>query len=357
MVVVPALFLLAAVTVRQDTPLRQGCEADAAVVGQAKAGETAQIRFALAAGPSTCYKIATAAGAGFVYADQLEGLESFVRARSTASSVSYRAPATAVPPQTRKDATALAAAGLEAYRGDNPRLAVEYWRASLELRPDAQLQRMVAKVEREIAGDRSSEKSVGARFNLRYEGPKVAPEVARQMVDTLEAEYSRISLQLGCRADERLTVVVQSREAYLKTTGAAEWSGGLYDGKIRVALIDGENGVGPRTRKVFAHELVHACLASLGRWPLWFHEGMAQRLSGEQLPPQTALTLKQLKDVPRLEELSTTQPELAYALSLTAANLFVERYSAYGIRNVLNNPAKFGEVQAELNRTLAASAK
>jgi len=35
------------------------------------------------------------------------------------------------------------------------------------------------------------------------------------------------------------------------------------------------------TRQVFAHELVHACLANIGSWPAWLHEGLAQKLSGE----------------------------------------------------------------------------
>ena len=35
---------------------------------------------------------------------------------------------------------------------------------------------------------------------------------------------------------------------------------------------------GALTRRTLAHETVHACLAALGNWPAWVHEGLAQRL-------------------------------------------------------------------------------
>ena len=38
-------------------------------------------------------------------------------------------------------------------------------------------------------------------------------------------------------------------------------------------------------RRVFAHEATHACLATTGKWPAWFHEGVAQSLSGDTLKP------------------------------------------------------------------------
>ena len=36
-------------------------------------------------------------------------------------------------------------------------------------------------------------------------------------------------------------------------------------------------------QRVFAHEVVHSCLANLGSWPPWLHEGLAQKMSGDQL--------------------------------------------------------------------------
>ena len=138
---------------------------------------------------------------------------------------------------------------------------------------------------RESQNDKSGEKTFGARFLLRYDGAVADPETAHAMVAILDEEFSRISLQLGCRADERIVTIVESRDAFLKTTGAPGWSGGGYDGKIRIPILDRKQPAA-RERQVFAHELVHACLANIGAWPAWLHEeGPAQRLSGEPVMP------------------------------------------------------------------------
>ena len=394
----PYLLLLAAVTLRQDVALRTGCETDDTVVGQAKTGMRADIRFALAA--SACYKVATEAGVGYVHATDLAGLEQFESGRAKASMtvetvkvsrpelerveravsvtldpngplaaalklIDANQPAAALASldpllkRTRQDPSALVVAGIAAWRGDDSPRALEYWKTSLDLHHDPNLQRLYERVERESAADRSQQKSIGMRVNLRYEGETVSPMMAREMLEALDSEYARISAELGCRTEERITAIVQSRAAYLKATGAAEWSAGQYDGRIRISLVD-QAGVGPKTRRLFAHELVHACLSSLGRWPSWFHEGMAQKLSGDHLgQPAVAeiQTLARSHQLPKLEDLgqkwsnmSATQATVAYGLALHAVDRLTEDYSGYGIRNILANPAKFQEITTALNR-------
>jgi len=47
------------------------------------------------------------------------------------------------------------------------------------------------------------------------------PRRRRRWVAILEEEFGRISFQLGCRAEERIVTIVQSREAYLKNNRGA----------------------------------------------------------------------------------------------------------------------------------------
>jgi hypothetical protein len=101
----------------------------------------------------------------------------------------------------------------------------------------------------------------------------VTADQARTLVPILDSEFTRVSEALGCRSEERLTAIVQTPEAYRQSTGAAERSGGQFDGRIRVALL--EKTPGDLTRQTFAHEIVHACLAQTGEWPAWLHEGLA----------------------------------------------------------------------------------
>jgi hypothetical protein len=263
--------------------------------------------------------------------------------------------------RSRADPDVLALAGVAAWRNDEPRAALDYWNRSLTMRPDGRLEQLCRTVEREASGDRSSGRAYGLRVLLRYEPDTVPPELARSMVLALDSEVERISMQLGCSTRERLVAVVQSRQAYLASTGAAEWSGGRYDGRIRIALID-EGVVGPRTRRVFAHEVVHACLANLGRWPPWLHEGLAQLLSGDRLTDaeRTSIRHKARSGAfPKLDalgrDLGSMNAEAAretYALALEAASFLMERYSGIGIRNVLSNPSLLQQITGELNQRL-----
>jgi hypothetical protein len=202
---------------------------------------------------------------------------------------------------------------------------------------------------------------VGARVIIRYERGTVAPELAQATLRALDEEYSRVSSQLGCRAAEKVTAVVQSREAYMAATSAAEWSGAMYDGRIHVPAPAGTR-IDARTRQVLAHELVHACLSELGRWPAWLQEGLAQKYSGESLPPamsgQLEAVLRSGK-LPKLNQmgqtfarLSAQHAQVAYGIAFVAANRLVELTASTGIQNVLRNPAEFERVTAEVERSL-----
>jgi hypothetical protein len=183
------------------------------------------------------------------------------------------------------------------------------------------------------------------------------------MVSILEQEFTRISSELGCRADERIVTIVQSREAYFKTTRVAEWSAAAYDGKIRVPIVE-NNQISPDIRQTFAHEIVHACLANMGSWPTWLHEGLAQRLSGRTLGgdvKQALRALAQQGKLPKLSELgqswtslNAVEANLAYHLALAAAELLYEKQTIFGVRNLLKAPEQLPRVTAELDKVLQA---
>jgi tetratricopeptide (TPR) repeat protein len=268
--------------------------------------------------------------------------------------------------QNPKDARLLALAGHAAYSSDDPRRALAYWRDSLDLSPNAALEQKYKQVEKEIGADKSGEKSYGMRFLLRYDTAVASPELARSMVAALDEEFSRIQFELGCPADERIVTIVQSREAYRASSGAAEWSGGLYDGRIRIPIAPSRQ-IDPETRRTFAHEIVHACMASIGRWPGWLQEGMAQKLSGEQLYPQQRQVLQVLAragKLPKLEQLgngwaslNATQASIAYGMALAAVDIFFDKFSSIGPSNLMNNAALLDQITPQLDQALAESLK
>jgi hypothetical protein len=267
-------------------------------------------------------------------------------------------------PELKKgeDADLLALAGAAAWRADDVRRALDYWGRSLTLKPNAQLAALYKNVEREAAGDQSNQRLVGSRVLLRYEGTSISPETAREMAAVVDQEFSRISAELGCYTRERIVAIAQSREAYQKTTGAAEWSGGQYDGRIRVPVFD-KGSLDPATRRALAHETAHACLALLGSWPSWLHEGVAQHVSGDKLLPAMRSQISEMakqKQIPSLDKLAggwggmdSRTAGVAYAIALRAVEIFQQDMGGYGLRNLFRNPEKLPQITAELDRRLA----
>src|SRR5271167_3048013 len=194
-------LLLAALTVRQDqTPLRTGCGDSEDSVATLAAGTQVEVRFGIADG-SRCLKVsATVDGhslIGYVPEDALSGVDQFDRARNSGSSldapiedltrqlsaavVPSRAPSAQdlsqalsllqanhsqealsllekLAAQKDADPNVLTAAGLAAWKSDQTRDALDYWKRSLEQKPDTQLAALYAKVQREVSADKSGEK-------------------------------------------------------------------------------------------------------------------------------------------------------------------------------------------------------
>jgi tetratricopeptide (TPR) repeat protein len=402
------------VSAKEDnTALRSGCADDAPIVERLAAGVPLKLRFALSGEKVPCYKVTADVGGrqieGYLPVTAIAGLDSFDKARKEAAWVSVnealnaarsaaslealKAPAGArstlpasarvilaqadqlieanqpgkalamleIEIQKRRDPALLSMAGVAAWRADEAKRALEYWRESLDLAPNPDLANLYKRVEKEQTHDQSGEKLYGVRVVLRYDRDTVPVETARGMVGAVDSAYARVSQQLGCYAEEKIVTIVQSRDAYKKATDAAEWSGGQYDGRIRVPVMSGQQ-MDARQEQVLAHETTHACMAMLGEWPSWLQEGMAQKLSGETLPPEARARLAELAkagQLPKLEALRRgwsgldgQSARLAYALALEAVDALYDNFGTDGVRNLMRNPERLPAVSAELDKRL-----
>ena len=257
------------------------------------------------------------------------------------------------------NAELLALAAVSLYQRHEVAGAGRYLKRSLEIQPNPDLDRFYRKIEMELAGDKSDDVTYGTRFILRYEGETLKPAAARRFSTALEREVNRISYQLGCQSSERFVVIIQSLENCRSTTGAADWSGGRFDGKIRVALPP-SGQVDEHVRKTLSHEFVHACLARLGPWPAWLHEGLAQSLSGRELSRNDWAQLRRLhkqSPLPTLAGLSGgwsrlngLQASVAYKLGLAAIEIL--RRDPLAVRALMSNPQRLPGVTEKLDRQL-----
>ena len=199
----PVLFFVAAMAVRADqTPLRSGCDAEDDVVASLPAGTPVEVRFRLSDG-SDCFKISATIGGkdvlGYVPASALTGVERFDHERSSAASVDVLRALDPVVTETKKavaltgdpaldraqqllqanqpaqaleqmqmalrrhprDPNVLMLAGLAAYRSDQLRAALDYWKQSLDLAPNNTLAAVYQRVQREAEADHSGDKLFG----------------------------------------------------------------------------------------------------------------------------------------------------------------------------------------------------
>ncbi|MBI5086100.1 MAG: hypothetical protein HZB13_16055 [Acidobacteria bacterium] len=354
-------------------PLRDACSADAAVVARLDGGAPLRILFAMSGDIGTCYKVSSGGSTGYLPAYGITGLEDFEATRRSATDrdlpqmiraelTRLRAEIGAQPsvrgvlelmdtnqprralemiesallPAARRDPSLLALAGLAAYRSDRAQLAADYWRESLAARPDPAVNRLLEQARRELAADKSGLRTGGGRFSLRYDGAELSQSEATAVLDAAAVEYARIDAALRCGISEPMTIIVQGESAYRASTGAADWSGGQFDGRVRVVL-DGKRFTSA-TRITLAHEIVHACLARNGRFPAWFHEGMAQRWSGEQPPRDDIPRARHLPQPPPLDK-TVDSARLFYAWSWLAVDTLYRRHGDEGVRALLGAPA------------------
>ena len=393
--------------------MRSGCAADSAVIATLPAGTPLTLRYAMAGESVPCYKVAADAGGkhveGYLPGSAIDGLNSFEQGRrdatwvSTADAINAARSSNPLPAltassteaagpdratrilmaqasaliegnqpgkalallepevQKHRDPTLLALAGVAAWRADDGRHAMEYWRASLELAPNPRIENLYKQVEREQASDRSGEKLYGVRVTLRYDPKTVPVDTARLMVAQVDGTFAQVSAQLGCYADEKIMAIVQSRDDYRKATDAAEWNGGQYDGRIRVPAMNGQ-AMDAAVQRTLAHETTHACLTMLGDWPAWLQEGLAQKLSGDALSAATRAKLTAMAadgKLPRLENLrqdwsrlDTEHATLAYAMALAAAEILYQTYGNDGVRNLMRNPERLPAMVAYLDKQL-----
>jgi hypothetical protein len=399
-----AMSALAATVKDDNTLLRSSCYEDSGTVATLLKGTQVTIRYALAGETVPCYKVNVEANGkvldGYLSASVMEDLGGFDKARRSASwldlsqimgtlksatqsslassasgTIAQKASAFIEASQPgraleilepeikqRKDAGLLTLAGVAAWRADDTAKALEYWDQSLAISPNPELEAFYKRVERERNGDKSGEKLLGMRVQLRYEGVSIPPETARQMLTVLDEEFGRVAVQLGCSPQERLVAVAQSPQAYRETTNAAEWSGGQFDGKIRVPVFEGRS-VDANMRRTLAHEISHACMTLLGRWPSWLQEGVAQYVSGDRLSGPVREQLKGLAaqgKLPKLDELgqnwsrmNSQQATLAYAEALLAVEVFERDYAGLGLQNLFRNGDRLAQITADLDQRLA----
>ena len=233
-----------------------------------------------------------------------------------------------------------------AYRKDDLGSAVSHWEKALEIDPsDAALTARLERLRREHRTEKDFNREVTSHFSIKYEGREKI-EAGRIVLRILEDVYGEVGRALSYYPDQEIAVILYTNQQFQEVTDAPGWSGGLYDGKIRLP-IGGIEQETPGLRKLLVHEYTHAVVRAITRRvPTWLNEGLAQHFEGREIGPHAKDALRQLAQSGKLSSLrdlegsfmglSGAQATTAYLISLSAVRHMIDQYGIYRVKIMLD---------------------
>jgi Tfp pilus assembly protein PilF len=265
-----------------------------------------------------------------------------------------------------REKTAYQVLGEIAQRKDDLGAASAYWEKSLELDPsnDA-LRTRLERIRREHRTEKDFNQDAASHFSVKYDGREKI-EAGRIVLRILEDAYGEVGRGLSYYPDHEIAVILYSNQQFQDVTDAPGWSGGIYDGKIRIP-IGGIEKETPGLRRLLLHEYTHAVVRAITprRVPTWLNEGLAQYFEGKEVDPRQMERLRQLAQagkVPALADLEGSflglngpQATYAYLLSLTAVRHMVDRYGMYRVKMVLEELSAGSDPSRAIDKALLIS--
>jgi len=160
--------------------------------------------------------------------------------------------------------------------------AVTQWKRAMELRPDEETKHALEKAERDAQEEAEYHEGETTHFRLKYNGG-AAPDLAQEVLKTLESEFDEVSTTLNYTPPEPIGVILYTNQTFTDITRAPSWVGALNDGRIRVP-VEGLSTMTPELARVLKHELTHSFVGQKtgGRCPVWLQEGIAQYMEGKR---------------------------------------------------------------------------
>jgi hypothetical protein len=147
--------------------------------------------------------------------------------------------------------------------------------ARLELEPNPETQRLLARAQRELDVEERSNQQESRHFSLRYEGGETSLALQRELLGTLEEQYQQLARDLDYSPRENMVVTLYTQKQFFNITEVPSWAGGLNDGKLRIP-IQGVTSMTPELQRVLKHELTHSFVRFMvgDRCPSWLNQGL-----------------------------------------------------------------------------------
>jgi tetratricopeptide (TPR) repeat protein len=223
--------------------------------------------------------------------------------------------------------------------------AVELWELAAQKDPENRsLQALLAKTKRELTVDAGMGKGQSSRFILSFDAG-IKSDVADRVLETLEDAYNQVGRDFGVYPESRVPVILYAGKDYREITGSPGWSGGQYDGKIRLP-VGGMTEVTALVRGVIFHEYTHVVVRELtrGGCPVWLNEGLAEvegkkdldhplTVLGQATKNNTLFSLTSLTG--SFASLKGKSVDLAYQQSYSLVRYMVSVYGWHRVKDLL----------------------
>ncbi|MBA2252696.1 MAG: tetratricopeptide repeat protein [Nitrospirales bacterium] len=246
-----------------------------------------------------------------------------------------------------------------AFMRDQLANAVRHYESALTLNPnDVSIQDGLFSVRRAQQFEAGFARIVTPHFIVKcHEAQRMG---LKGLADRLEGLYERIGERLQHRPKEKIIVVLYSDGVFQEFTDSPSWAGGLFDGKIHLAVrrvLHASSEADATLAHEYAHALVHRLAG--GRAPTWLDEGLALYFEGRTPSwsdtildrPQTELTPLHALHGSFLS-LPPREATLAYAESLSATRVLIHRYGWSRVRRLLETLAQTDEFSAAFETAL-----
>jgi tetratricopeptide (TPR) repeat protein len=224
------------------------------------------------------------------------------------------------------------------YKLDDLGKSIEHAGKGLSLVSDPELQALFDRLRKEKNTQRNFIEESTAHFKVLFDGYEHG-NIDREVIGILEDAYRFVGQEIDHFPAGSITVILNTNSDFFDTTGAPHWSGGMYDGKIRVP-IRGAEGQGDLLKKVLFHEYTHAAVHSITqRCPRWIDEGMAEYFSeGNQQKIGQLIPLRNIEN--SFLGLSGRNVYIAYQESYSAVSYLIEKYGMHRMKEMLESLSK-----------------
>lgn len=244
--------------------------------------------------------------------------------------------------------------GRVAYAEEDVEEAQTWWRKARIPSPaddserliNARIAALLAQAERERQVATGYQQQRSAHFILRYEGTARAA-VGDDILRALEGRFTDLANFFDYVPADAIVVLLYPEQQYFDVTRAPSWSGGRYDGKIRIPA-GGLSTVDSGVSRVLTHELAHAFIAAKTRenCPSWLHEGLAQIAEGSTARGQERALVDGLAA-------SRNDVTFFYLSALSQAEFLLSRGGTGGLRQLLEGLGRREQLDQVFQRAVS----